>query len=559
MNLYSPVISGSLTVTGSTSFIGNVTMTGTVSATASNAELLSGTGSVGFTTTGSFTTMSGSVSSRVSQIETVYATTGSNSFRATQSITGSLTVTGQITAQTLNVQQVTSSIIYSSGSNVFGCDLNSRQTFTGSFYQSGSIAYFAGSVGIGVVNPGLALDINGYAKLTGIGLNSTPSSIGANPNYVRLTNTGGDLYLGQEGSTNGAFFNGSLAYDSVLYSGRPYNFIINGVSRVYINCSGNVGVGNTNPAYRLDIQSGSDFDIRLRDTSLGGTVGIVFETANDFSGTSQAYIKGIGSGNSGLSDLILGTAGTSGATTACERMRITSGGNVGIGVTPSPWVTLTPLQIKNVAFAGYTSGNTHVLYAASNFYYNDGDKYITNGYASLYSQADGNHTWYTSCCNTSGAGSALNFTERLKITSAGTLFNKGYFQGNLMGGFSVIGTLSAINVGDRYLHARINTIGSMMYWIKVFGYSYIYGVIEGLGGGYIGGGTGGVNQGFLNGSIVAMYQNNGYLEIVVDTVGTGTTNRWGSITFLGGSDAITTVQPLEIMAYSWTSTTTRVY
>jgi hypothetical protein len=59
-----------------------------------------------------------SVSSRLTQIEQVYATTGSNSFRANQSITGSLTVTGRIVAQTLNVQQVTSSIVYSSGSNV---------------------------------------------------------------------------------------------------------------------------------------------------------------------------------------------------------------------------------------------------------------------------------------------------------------------------------------------------------------------------------------------------------------------------------------------------------
>lgn len=153
MKLYSPVISGSLTVSGSTTFIGNITMSGSLSATASNSLLLDGTGSVGFTTTGSFTTMSGSVSTRVSQIESVYATTGSNSFRATQSITGSLTVTGQIIAQTLNVQQVTSSIIYSSGSNVFGCDINSRQTFTGSFYQTGSTAYFAGNVGINTLTP----------------------------------------------------------------------------------------------------------------------------------------------------------------------------------------------------------------------------------------------------------------------------------------------------------------------------------------------------------------------------------------------------------------------
>lgn len=562
MILNSPYITGSLTVTGNANIQGALTVTGSLSGTAATSSFaltLQGTGSVGFATTGAFSATSGSASSRLTQIEQVYATTGSNSFRANQSITGSLTVTGQIIAQTLNVQQVTSSIVYSSGSNVFGCDINSRQVFTGSFYQTGSIAVFSNNIGIGIANPGVSLDANGYAKFIGIGINASPTSIGANPNYVRLTNTGGDLYIGQEGSTNGAFFNGSLAYNSVLYSGRPINFIIDGVSRTYINSSGNVAIGSTNPTYRLDIQSGSDFDIRLRDTSLGGTVGILFETANDFSGTSQAYIKGIGSGNSGLSDLILGTAGTSGATCATERMRITSAGNVGIGVTPSAWTTLTPLQIKNVAFAGYTSGNTHVLYAASNFYYNDGDKYITNGHASLYSQADGSHSWYTGGCNISGAGSSLTFTERLKLTNTGTLFHKGYVGANLMGGFSVIGTISAINTGDRYLHARINTLSTMMYWIKVFGYNYVNGVIEGLSGGYIGGGTGAVNQGAQNGSIVAQYQNNGYLEVVVDTIGTGTTNRWGSITFLGGSDTITTVQPLEIMTYSWTSTTTRVY
>jgi hypothetical protein len=158
-------------VSGSTTLMqvsssGAITTTGVISGSsaqsaslAQNSNLLQGTGSVGFTTTGSFTTMSSSLSSRTTQIENVYATTGSNSFRATQSITGSLTVTGQITAQTLNVQQVTSSIVYSSGSNVFGCDLNSRQTFTGSFYQTGSVANFSNIVGIGTNNPGYQLEI----------------------------------------------------------------------------------------------------------------------------------------------------------------------------------------------------------------------------------------------------------------------------------------------------------------------------------------------------------------------------------------------------------------
>lgn len=196
-NIGPAVFSGSVTAVGgfSGSFSGNADS----ASLAQNSLLLQGTGSVGFTTTASFLAVSGSqqqvsasyialsasynvfsgsastritvdsasllqvsssllqvsasyialsasynvfsgsASTRVSQIEQVYATTGSNSFRATQSITGSLTVTGQIIAQTINVQQVTSSIVYSSGSNVFGCDLNSRQTFTGSVLITGSL------------------------------------------------------------------------------------------------------------------------------------------------------------------------------------------------------------------------------------------------------------------------------------------------------------------------------------------------------------------------------------------------------------------------------------
>ena len=98
-----------------------------------------------------------------------------------------------------------------------------------------------------------------------------------------------------------------------------------------------------------------------------------------------------------------------------------------------------------------------------------------------------------------------------------------------------------------------------MVWIKVFGYVYVNGLIEGLGAGYVDGGTGTIGQNFNNGSISIIHQNGNNIEVVVDTVSTATTNRWGSISFMGGTDNLTTIQPLEIMAYSWTATTTRVY
>ena len=77
---------------------------------------------------------------------TRFATTGSNTFRGDQIITGSifltgsLTSTGTITAQRLVVQSVTSSIVYSSGSNIFGNDINNTQVFTGSVLVTGSLS-----------------------------------------------------------------------------------------------------------------------------------------------------------------------------------------------------------------------------------------------------------------------------------------------------------------------------------------------------------------------------------------------------------------------------------
>jgi hypothetical protein len=60
---------------------------------------------------------------------------------ATQNITASnALITNTITAQTLVVQTITSSIVYSSGSNIFGNELTNQQTFTGSVSITGSLS-----------------------------------------------------------------------------------------------------------------------------------------------------------------------------------------------------------------------------------------------------------------------------------------------------------------------------------------------------------------------------------------------------------------------------------
>jgi hypothetical protein len=128
----------------------------------------------------------------------VFATTGSNQFNGSQAITGSLTVTGEVVAQTLNVQQVTSSIVFSSGSNIFGNSVSNTQQFTGSLQVTGSTHYVLGNMGIGTTSP----DVFSRGDERNVGI-SVP---GASDNLALALNAGGSagrgaqIYMGQGGT-----------------------------------------------------------------------------------------------------------------------------------------------------------------------------------------------------------------------------------------------------------------------------------------------------------------------------------------------------------------------
>ena len=151
-------ITGSLNLSGDLEVLGSISGDITGSATtASYIELSNVDGSASLasrifdnsSSIASLETVSGSyansssfasdISANSSSIGSLNAVSSSYLLNTTDTLTGDLTVTGNIIATTLNVQDVTASVVYSSGSNVFGSSSIDTQQFTGSILTSGSI------------------------------------------------------------------------------------------------------------------------------------------------------------------------------------------------------------------------------------------------------------------------------------------------------------------------------------------------------------------------------------------------------------------------------------
>jgi hypothetical protein len=131
---YATTLNGitNLATTGSNIFKGNQTITGSLSV--SGSTNIYGTTNV----TGSVN-VSGSTGTAITANVDTIVYTGSYAQSGSATISGNLTVTDTITAQKLIVQTVSSSVIYSSGSNKFGNDLSNTQIFTGSVDITGSL------------------------------------------------------------------------------------------------------------------------------------------------------------------------------------------------------------------------------------------------------------------------------------------------------------------------------------------------------------------------------------------------------------------------------------
>ena len=104
-------------------------------------------------------------------------------------------------------------------------------------------------------------------------------------------------------------------------------------------------------------------------------------------------------------------ASSSSALATSSTLNFTNG-NLGVDATPASWSWPTGATgIIQIREGGALSGYNATTYLSNNWYYNAGEKFIANGYATRYEQTTGKHTWYVSnASNAGGAGASVTWT-----------------------------------------------------------------------------------------------------------------------------------------------------
>jgi len=126
-----------------------------------------------------------------------------------------------------------------------------------------------------------------------------------------------------------------------------------------------------------------------------------------------------GDTNTGIFFPAADTVGIS--TGGTERLRVDSGGNLGLGVTPSAWIGAGFIDFIGNGFIGdSTSFSSNTFLLGHNAYYSStGWRYKTTFGAGYYQIQGGAHYWNSAGSGT--AGNAITFTQAMTLDASGNL------------------------------------------------------------------------------------------------------------------------------------------
>lgn len=232
-------------------------------------------------------------------------------------------------------------------------------------------------LGIGTASPNNSLEVNGIIRSTGYvagygnaGEYALELGVGRTGNgyaYVDLT---GDVTYTDYGLRIIRYNTGANAGSEIIHRGTgslvfttietaPITFATSNSERLRITSGGNVGIGTTSPAVKLNTFNTNDLDtIQVRaETDVSSVVSyvgiapsLIEYYRNIATGVDlRIQTKIVASGGGG--NIVFSPNSPSSDLTPVERMRITKAGNVGIGLT-------SPQAILDVS---HTAGTTNII------------------------------------------------------------------------------------------------------------------------------------------------------------------------------------------------------
>ena len=240
-------------------------------------------------------------------------------------------------------------------------------------------------------------------------VDDTYLSFDANARRIGITKKGG--FLGKFTYGSGSSFAIAQSNSGTIEAANTFT------DRFVIGSNGNVGIGTSTPSYLLDVAGDAEFGtnnwLKLIDTG---------------SNNGRLVFSNIGSIDSASTFLFRNNAGTT------EHMRITTGGNVGIGISsPSHKLDVsgvirstsyinsdTEFRLNNATFSRVATIDGAGAFAGGYNVYLSGStpKHSTSSpISSYYYYSDGTIRFYTN----SSQSADTDASERLRISSAGNI------------------------------------------------------------------------------------------------------------------------------------------
>jgi hypothetical protein len=299
----------------------------------------------------------------------------------------------------------------------FGTRTNTPLIFTTNatevarFFNNGNFR-----VGANASDAGFRLDVNGTTRLNGV-TSILGTSTSAYITTIRQTNTTSDVSFGLLVTAGTTANDVAFRVQNAAQNTNFFTVLGNGAATF---SSSVVASGLVSAATEFRLNNHSFARIAILNTSGGIAGGYNLSlSSNVAQHDSTGNIAGYYYHNNGYIAFYTNTSQAAG-TVATERMRLDAGGNIGVGVVPSAWSVLKGLQVGLTAnLAGYTA-STEGMFLSSNSFYNGGAfVYQVNGFATNYTQINGEHRWSRAASGMAGA--SITFSETMRMHSDGNV------------------------------------------------------------------------------------------------------------------------------------------